>query len=173
MHTTFFVASTLRLHQCDIPRKHGVQDFDDFSWMWKYVITVGACRRIFSRAIKHWRCRKHEKNKDALGIFLSMREWARLQRCAGGLDQNIITNASFHGTAWRCVTKLFTYEQQLRYDAVYAHAIEYPPIGAIVKPTTREAPSNVEAANWVWAEIRLPMATRYRHGWIHPEIIAK
>ena len=170
---TFFVAGTLRLHRCDIPRKHGVQDFDDCSWMWKYVITVGACRRIFSGAINHWRCRKHEKNKDALGFFLSMREWVRLRRCAGGLNQNIITNASFHGTAWRCVNKLFTYEQQLRHDAVYAHTIEYPPIGAIVKPTMTEAPSNVEAAKWVWAEIRLPMATRSRHGWIHPDIIAK
>ena len=75
---TFFVAGTLRLHQCDIPRKHGVQDFDDFSWRWKYVITVGACRRIFSCAINHWRRRTHEKNKDALGFFF--------YRCANGSD---------------------------------------------------------------------------------------
>ena len=66
--------------------KHGVQDFDEFSWMWKYVITVGACRRIFSCAINHWRRRKHEKDKDALGFFsidarmgpiAEMRGWIR------------------------------------------------------------------------------------------------
>ena len=71
--STFFVSGTLRLHQCDIPRKHGVQDFDEFSWMWKYVITVDACRHIFSSAINHWRRRKHERTKDALGFFRSMR----------------------------------------------------------------------------------------------------
>ena len=133
------------MHLCDIPRKHGVQDFDEFSWMWKYVLTVGACRRIFSCAINHWRRRKHEKDKDALGFCLSMREWVRLRRCAAGLDQNIITNASFHGTAWHCVTRLFTYKAQLKNDAAYAHTIEYLPIGAIVKPTMAEAPSNVQA----------------------------
>ena len=73
MDTTFFVAGTLRLHQCDIPRKHGVQDFDEFSWMWKYVITVDACRQIFSSTINHWRRCKHKRTKDALGFFRSMR----------------------------------------------------------------------------------------------------
>ena len=76
--STFFVSRALRLHQCDIPRKHGVQDFNDFSWLWKDVITVGACRRIFSGPINRWRCRKHEKNKDALGFFF--------YRCANGSD---------------------------------------------------------------------------------------
>ena len=171
--STFFVSGTLRLHQCDIPRKHGVQDFDDFSWLWKDVITVGACRRIFSGPINRWRCRNQEKNKDALGFFLSMREWVRLRRCAAGLDQNIITNASFHGTAWHCVTRLYTFEDQFKHQAVYARTIEYLPIGAIVKPTMSAAPSNVEPAKWLWAEMRLPMATRSRHGWIHPDIIAK
>ena len=68
-----------------------------------------------------------------------------MRRCAVELKQNIITNVSFHGAAWLCVTRWFTYEAQLKYEAEYAHGMKYLPIGAILKPTMAEARSNVQA----------------------------
>ena len=169
----FLVSGTLRLHKCDLADLSGVLDFNDRFHQWKDVITVRAFRRFFSCPLRRWRCRKQEKDSDALGSFLSMREWVRLRRCAAGLDKNIITNASFHGTAWHCVTRLYTLDDQFKHQAAYAHTIEYLPIGAIVLPMMSLAPSNVEPAQWLWAKMRLPKATRSKHGWIHPDIIAK
>ena len=173
--TRFFVRGTLQVHTCDCASHRFVEDEDENHFQWHTVIAIASFSRMYIFGIPRWRQRMLAKDKDTIGRCLSLRDWTRVRRCIVRLKEavELFQNEMFHGSAWRRVTALYTLDDQLAHDAAFAFTITYLPIGAIVLPVQRLAPTHIDPVGWLWAKFRLPQSTQSSVGWIHPCILEK
>ena len=108
-----------------------------------------------------------------------MREWTRLRRACTSVREKFLHLAKkqhlqhlaqkrLH-VAWLTVTKLYTREQQIRWDEINADSIKYLAIGTRVLPFM--SPEGIDSAGWLFVLIETTTTLGVDCGWIHPEIV--
>ena len=105
------------------------------------------------------------KNSDILGVWLTVREWIRLNKCTSEWDNQMVAGAALLGVTWCTVRRSYTRREHETYDPDYV-TIEYLPVGSIVRPSCA-----IDPKEWLWAKTRIPGATHARYSWMHPGIL--